>query len=183
MSDNYSLSILPQCQVAELVPGKILPHIPDHVYFASRCKHFVGLTQTCCVIHLQKPDYKLLAAIGVAAVGCTTVAAMSQTDANRFKALNLLTPSAPDFLEPLQIPADLDSQLLMQPPLPASGVPQANPALDMLSQDQLALEFERQRDRERSSAKPVSNRPLPTGAGRGRPRKEPKMILGRHIYS
>lgn len=121
---------------------------------------------------MQKPQYKLLSAIGIAAVGCTTVASMTQQDAARLAALNTLSPSIPDFLEPLQLPANLDSQQPIQPPMPG-GVPQPSLVIDMPSQDQLAIEFERQHN-----VKPVSNRPLPTGAGRGRPRKEPKLILG-----
>ena len=124
---------------------------------------------------VQKPEYTVLSAIGIAAVGCTTVASMTEPDAARLKALNALTPSVPDFLEPLHLPANLDSQLPLQPHPASGGVPQAPLLLDMPSQDQLALEFERQR----SAKSGLSSRPLPTGAGRGRPRKEPKMKIGK----
>lgn len=121
---------------------------------------------------LQDSNYKLLPMLGIAAVGCTSVAAMTYSDAVRLTAMSQLTPSAPNLLEPLQPPMNLGAGLLPQAaPLAAPPGPPLGPlSSNVLPAQNLAAEVARPR-----AALKTYQTPSYTGAGRGRPRKEAKL--------
>ncbi|KAL3134023.1 hypothetical protein ABBQ32_008457 [Trebouxia sp. C0010 RCD-2024] len=102
---------------------------------------------------------RLLATLGVAAVGCTASSAFAETDARRFTALSHLTPAVPESLDPV----------LLAPPGPAPLGPISHNTLSAQQQPlRGGLHMERQRSG--SLAGPTNS-----AASRGRPAKEPKL--------
>ncbi|KAL3143576.1 hypothetical protein ABBQ38_002373 [Trebouxia sp. C0009 RCD-2024] len=102
---------------------------------------------------------RMLATLGVAAVGCTASSAFTEGDAHRFTALSHLTPAVPESLDPV-LPA---------PPGPTPLGPISHNTLSAQQQSPGApLHMERQRSGSLAG-------PTTSAASRGRPAKEPKL--------
>lgn len=112
--------------------------------------------------HAQDPNFRMLPALGIAAVGCTSNASFTQSDADRFTALTHLTSSVPESLDPILLPPSR--------PTPAPLGPISYNTLSAQQHPSAAsLHAERQH-----SGSLAGNHTASTGS-RGRPAKEPKL--------
>lgn len=111
----------------------------------------------------QDSKFRMLAALGIAAVGCTTTSSFTQSDADRFTALTHLTPAVPESLDPILLPPAR--------PVPA---PLGPIAYNTLPVQQHLSSGSLQMDGQRSSSQAGAGNPTSTGS-RGRPAKEPKL--------
>ena len=111
----------------------------------------------------QDSKFRMLAALGIAAVGCTTTSSFTQSDADRFTALTHLTPSVPESLDPILLPPSRPA------PAPLGPI-----AYNTLPAQQHPSSGSLQMDRQRSSSQAAAGNTTSTGS-RGRPAKEPKL--------
>lgn len=105
----------------------------------------------------------MLAALGIASVGCTTTTSFTQSDADRFTALTHLTPSVPESLDPILLPPSRPA------PAPLGPI-----AYNTLPAQQHPSSGSLQTDGQRSSSQAAAGNTTSTGS-RGRPAKEPKL--------
>ena len=111
----------------------------------------------------QDSKFRMLAALGIAAVGCTTTSSFTQSDAHRFTALTHLTPSVPESLDPILLPSSRPA------PAPLGPI-----AYNTLPAQQQPSSGSLQMDGQRSSSQAAAGNTTSTGS-RGRPAKEPKV--------
>ena len=105
----------------------------------------------------------MLAALGIAAVGCTTTSSFTQSDADRFTALTHLTPAVPESLDPILLPPSRPA------PAPLGPI-----SYDTLPAQQHPSSGSLQSDGQRTSSQAAVGNTTSTGS-RGRPLKEPKL--------
>ncbi len=110
----------------------------------------------------QDSKFRMLAALGIAAVGCTTTSSFTQSDADRFTALTHLTPAVPESLNPILLPPSRPA------PAPLGPI-----AYNTLPAQQHPSSSSLQMDGQRSSSQAAAGNATSTGS-RGRPAKEPK---------
>ena len=120
--------------------------------------------QTCRWRHqsclcLQDSSNRMLASVGIAAVGCTAGTAFTQADADRFTALSRLTTAVSESLEPTLLP-------------PSRPAPLGPLSHNTLSFQQQPLADPPLAERQHSAGLAV---PARSAAPRGRPAKEPKL--------
>lgn len=148
--------------VAECLPGMtaILVQALAGLNQVARYDQY-DLAQTDTLMS-QDGSFRMLAALGIAAVGCTTTTSFTQSDADRFTALTHLTPSVPESLDPIQLPPSRPAPAPLGPisynTLPAQQNPTAGP-----------LQTDGQRSGSLAAARTTSS------GSRGRPAKEAKL--------
>lgn len=117
----------------------------------------------------QDSSNRMLAALGIAAVGCTSSTAFTQADADRFTALSHLTSSVPESLDPILIPPSrpypAPLSLISHNTLPFQQQPSSG-----------SLLAERQRS---GSLAATAN----SAGSRGRPAKQPKLSGMGHAHT
>ncbi|DBA79408.1 hypothetical protein WJX79_002219 [Trebouxia sp. C0005] len=109
--------------------------------------------------------FRMLAALGIAAVGCTTTSSFTQSDAGRFTALTHLTSAVPESLDPILLPSSWPA------PAPLGPI-----AYNTLPAQQHPSSGSVQMDGQRSSSQAAAGNTTSTGS-RGRPAKEPKLAV------